>query len=103
MVSGADSGRVEELGAQLALLRERIDDIDRAVAALTKVVTDSQHQLPVEKEERDFVDKKSLLELQETVSGQQEKHERMLGTLANMSHEQDINKEHIKVLALALS
>lgn len=37
--SGADSSRVEELGSQLAQLRERLGELDRAMSALTNAVS----------------------------------------------------------------
>lgn len=37
--SGADSTRVEELGSQLAQLRERLGELDRAMSALTNAVS----------------------------------------------------------------
>lgn len=36
---GADSGRLEELGLQLAQIRERLEELDRAVSALTNAVS----------------------------------------------------------------
>ena len=35
--------------------------------------------------------------LQQAIANQQEGQDRILGTVANLSHEQEIDKEHIKV------
>ena len=42
--AGLDAGRLEELGSQLAQLRERMGEVDRAVDALTAAVS-SQRQV----------------------------------------------------------
>ena len=42
--AGLDAGRLEELGSQLAQLRERMGEVDRAVDALTATVS-SQRQV----------------------------------------------------------
>lgn len=36
-------------------------------------------------------------ELQNTVSGLQQEQERLMGTAAHLSHELEVNKEHVKV------
>ena len=46
MVSGgSDSDRVEELGSQLAQMKERIEELDRAVAALTSAISQQVTEL----------------------------------------------------------
>ena len=96
--AGVDSNRVEELGAQLAQLRDRLEDIDRAVAALTGAVSAMQQQGPPE-ETTDMSSNYNdvIASLQQAIASQQEGQERILGTVANLSHEQEIDKEHIKV------
>ena len=39
---GVDGSRLEELGSQLAQTRERLEEIDRAVSALTDAITQLQ-------------------------------------------------------------
>ena len=72
--------------------------MERAVAALTAALSTMQQGQPAEElEEVKYADMESLLALQNTVSAQQEGQERLLGTVANLSHEQEVDKEHIKV------
>ena len=52
---------------------------------------------PAEEEEAKYADLESLTALQEAVSQQQQEQERMIGTVAHVSNEMEINKEHVKV------
>lgn len=100
--SGKGSGnmtRVEEMGAQLSQLRDRIEDIDRALSALTSAVSTLQQTSDeeIDHDASKFADMASIVALQQMVASQQERLDRLLSTVANLSHEQEVDKEHIKV------
>ena len=44
-----------------------------------------------------YADLDSLTALQDIVNQQQQDHERLMGTVAHISNEMEINKEHVKV------
>ena len=50
-----------------------------------------------EEEGAKYADIESLTALQEVLTQQQQDHERVIGTVAHLSNEMEINKEHIKV------
>lgn len=103
MVSGgSDSDRVEELGSQLAQMKERIEELDRAVAALTSAIS-QQQVTPLDDESiNQYVDLESFNNLKTLVQDLQQEQERLLGTAAHLSHELEINQEHVKTLYSAV-
>ena len=50
-----------------------------------------------EEEEAKYADLESFAALQEALTQQQQEHERFIGTVAHLSNEMEVNKEHIKV------
>ena len=154
--SSEERARLEELGSEVAQLRERMSEVDRAVGALTDagnkkflsplslsvsasllslslslplfclllfslpalpmftalslslslssspppVSTMRDSAAPAEEEsDVKYADLESLAALQELVTQQQQDQERLIGTVAHVSNEMEINKEHIKVLS----
>lgn len=115
--SGADSSRVEELGSQLAQLRERLGELDRAMSALTNAVSSQgkvqnynnyfvvnvvylciqSDAVPEEDSIGQYVDLQMVADLQQMVGDLQQEQERLIGTAAHLSHEIEVNKEHVKV------
>ena len=160
---GEDRARLEDLGSQLAQLRERITELDRAVTALGSAgmcylhnrpdlasypavpaffrlqeekrkklgqlgtrlgqtstatslffpkwyssILSSCHahtvslarQSPEAADEPDkakYVDSDAFEALQSMLSELQQEQERVIGTTAHLSHELEVNKEHVKV------
>ena len=60
-------------------------------------------QAEEEEEGANYVSTDSFEALQATVGQMQQEHERLIGTAAHLSHEQEINTEHIKVRETLLS
>lgn len=56
-----------------------------------------QAEEPEEEGGASAVDAESFAALQEVVGGMQQEHERLMGTAAHLSHELEVNKEHVKV------
>jgi chromosome segregation ATPase len=98
--SSEERSRLEELGSEVSQLRERMSEVDRAVGALSDAVSTMRDAAAPADEESDvkYADLESLTALQEAVSQQQQDHERLVGTVAHLSNETEINKEHIKGL-----
>lgn len=46
------------------------------------------------------MDSDSFESLQNILGGLQQEHERLMGTAAHLSHELEVNKEHVKVCQL---
>lgn len=98
--SSEEKARLEELGSEVAQLRERMSEVDRAVGALSDAVSAIRDAAAPADEETDvkWADADSLTALQEMVNQQQQDQERLIGTAADLSNEMEINKEHIKTL-----
>lgn len=93
-------GKLEDFGSQLAQLRERMTELDRAVTALSDHMANLSHQdteTATETDGEKFVDLNSFNVIQGLLGQLQQEHERLMGTAAHLSHELDINKEHVKV------
>jgi chromosome segregation ATPase len=91
---------LEEFGSQLAQLRERLNELDRAVTALSDHLANQSHQdtdTVTEVDGDKFVDMNTFAAVQGLLAQLQQEHERLIGTAAHLSHELDINKEHVKV------
>ena len=94
-------GKFDDLGSQLAQLRERQNELDRAVTAISDHITNLSHQDTETMTELDgnkYVDLNSFNVVRGLLSQLQQEHERLMGTAAHLSHELDINKEHVKVI-----
>ena len=96
--------KVDELGSQLAQIRERLNELDRAVTAMSDHMasTSTAHgagdnEFTSEPDRDKFVDSDSFHVVQGLLNQLQQEHERLMGTAAHLSHELDINKEHVKV------
>lgn len=50
-----------------------------------------------EEEGAKYADLESFNALQDMLNQQQQEHERLIGTVAHLSNEMEINKEHVKV------
>jgi uncharacterized coiled-coil DUF342 family protein len=98
--SSEERARLEELGSEVAQLRERMAEVDRSVGALTDAVSTLRDSAAPAEEEPDvkYADLDSLTTLQEMVARQQQEQERLIGTVAHVSNEMEINKEHVKAL-----
>ncbi|CAI8025791.1 Glutamine-rich protein 2 [Geodia barretti] len=98
--SSEERARLEELGSEVAQMRERMAEVDRAVGALTDAVSTLRDSAAPADEESDvkYADLDSVTALQELVTQQQQDQERLIGTVAHVSNEVEINKEHIKAL-----
>lgn len=97
--------KVDELGSQLAQIRERLNELDRAVTAMSDHMASTAHrdnELSSEPDGDKFVDSESFNVVQGLLSQLQQEHERLMGTAAHLSHELDINKEHVKVYTAEL-
>lgn len=98
-------GKLEDFGSQLAQLRERMTELDRAVTALSDHMANLSHQdteTVTETDGEKFVDLNSFNVIQGLLGQLQQEHERLMGTAAHLSHELDINKEHVKVWSVSL-
>lgn len=96
--SSIDKSRLDELGSQLAQFKERLTDIDRSVTAIGNAV--SRVQAPPSDEELSakYAGVDAFEELQNTVAALQQEQERLIGTAAHLSHELEVDKEHVKTL-----
>ena len=54
-------------------------------------------EAPDEEGAAKYADQEALMALQESLSQQQQEHERLIGTVAHLSNELEVNKEHVKV------
>ena len=91
------SDRLDDLGSQLAQLRERLNDIDRAMSALTEHISSYKGSAVAEEPDgAKFVDLDTFNAVQACLAQLQQENERLLGTAAQLSYELDINKEHVK-------
>jgi chromosome segregation ATPase len=102
--SSEDRSRLEEMGSEVAQLRERMSEVDRAVTALTDAVSTLRTSPEAADEEggAKYADMESLTALQEMLTQLQQDHERVIGTVAHLSNEMEINKEHVKALYSAV-
>jgi predicted nucleic acid-binding Zn-ribbon protein len=92
----AGSGRVEELGGQVAQMRERLSEVDRAVNALASAVA-AVSDMP-RTEATPQVELDSFMELQGLVGDMKQHQDRLLDTAAHLSNELSVNQEHLKKL-----
>lgn len=95
-----NQGKLEELGSQLAQLRERMNELDRGVTAMSDHMAHLSRRSTepsVDPDGEKYVDAESFNVIQGLLGQLQQEHERLMGTAAHLSHELDINKEHVKV------
>ena len=93
-------GKFEDFGSQLAQLRERLNELDRAVTALSDHLANLSHhdmEAVTDTDGEKFVDMNSFNVVQGLLAQLQQEHERLMGTAAHLSHELDITKDHVKV------
>lgn len=93
-------GKFEDFGSQLAQIRERLNELDRAVTALSDHLANLSRQdteAVTDTDGEKFVDLNSFNVVQGLLAQLQQEHERLMGTAAHLSHELDINKDHVKV------
>lgn len=75
-------------------------ELDRAVTALSDHMSNMSRQDPdllMDPDGEKFVDQDSFNAVQGLLAQLQQEHERLMGTAAHLSHELDVNKEHVKV------
>lgn len=99
--SSESPGKFDDFGSQLAQLRERLNELDRAVTALSDHLANLSHQdteTVTETDGEKLVDLNSFNVVQGLLGQLQQEHERLMGTAAHLSHELDVNKEHVKVI-----
>ena len=116
---GEDRGRLDDIGSQMAQLRERMTELDRAVTAISNagkyyscsvtytprfsfgpLVSEArlQPEAPEEEEGAKYVGADALQSLQGMLGQLQQEQERLMGTAAHLSHELEVNREHVKVI-----
>lgn len=98
--SSDSQGKLEELGSQLAHVKERLNELDRSMTAMSEHMAHLSHQsteTSVDPDGEKYVDVESFNVIQGLLGQLQQEHERLMGTAAHLSHELDINKEHVKV------
>ena len=90
---------MENLGREVAQLRERLGELDRALMAISSMVSANMKDGQEEDEDPDTgpLDHEEMKRLKSALSRVQQENERLLGTAAQISHEMEVNKEHIKV------
>ena len=91
----------EDLSWQVAQLRERMNELDRAISALSDLVASSAwrgDEQPVDDSAGNkYVDEETFMAVQSLLGQLQQENERLLGTAAQISHEMEVNTEHVKV------
>lgn len=99
----SDKRNLEELSWQVTQLQERMNELDRAISALSQLVASSTLRKDEQAEETDgsdrtkYVDEEALKAIQSLMDQLQQENERLLGTVAHISHEIEVNTEHVKV------
>lgn len=99
-LSTGTNSRLEELGSQVAQVRERLADMDQALTATANALR-SQQQVAVAVDSTAAVpaiDSEVFNSLQSMVNELQQQQERLLDTAANISHELGVNQDHVKAL-----
>lgn len=81
-----------------------MNEQDRAVTALSNHMSNISKQEEaepsMESEGDKYVDAESFNVVQGLLGQLQQEHERLMGTAAHLSHELDVNKEHVKVCTI---
>ena len=88
----------ENLSREMAQQRERLGELDRALLAISSMVTANMKDDNEEEEvDSEATDQEEVKRLRSALSRVQQENERLLGTAAHISHEMEVNKQHIKV------
>lgn len=96
-MSNASDG-TENLNREVSQLRERLTELDRALMAVSSMVTANMKEDHLEDEpDAGPVDQEEMKRVKSALHRVQQENERLLGTAAHISHEMEVNKEHIKV------
>ena len=78
-----------------------MSELDRAVTAISNAVSQTSREGPQPDDEADgakkYVDVNSFEALQELLGQLHTEQERLIGTAAHLSHELEVNTEHVKV------